>query len=89
MIQSRINTRLPQQLASYVEEICGPHGLYETTSEFIRELIRQHYEKNELHKWQTLNNRLAPGANANINEFEQINPEKQIKQFKNKYKNEK
>ncbi len=87
MAQSRINTRLPQQLASYVDEICGPHGLYETASEFVRELIRQHYEKSELHKWQNLNSKLAPGANADISEFEQVNPDEQLKQFKNRYKN--
>lgn len=89
MAQTRINTRLPMQLASYVDEICGPQGLYETASEFVRELIRQHYEKSEIGKWQALNTRLAHGANADISEFNEINPEEQLKQFKDRYKNEK
>jgi len=89
MAEARINTRLPKQLADYVNEICGPHGFYETASEFVRELIRQHYEKNEQYKWQALNMKLAPGANANISEFEVVNPEEQLKQFKTRYKKEK
>ncbi|ARC87747.1 hypothetical protein JMM63_15005 [Rhodovulum sulfidophilum] len=41
----RLNTTLPDPLAHYVGEITGKGALYETPSEFIRDLIRRHMEK--------------------------------------------
>ncbi|MBL3554511.1 ribbon-helix-helix domain-containing protein [Rhodovulum sulfidophilum] len=41
----RLNTTLPDPLARYVGEITGKGALYETPSEFIRDLIRRHMEK--------------------------------------------
>jgi|GEM_PF-661642 len=40
----RLNTTLPDPLALYVGEITGKGSLYETPSEFIRDLIRRHME---------------------------------------------
>jgi Arc/MetJ-type ribon-helix-helix transcriptional regulator len=88
MIQNRINTRLPDQLAEYVAEVCGQHGFYETASEFVRDLIREHYEKAQQQKWQNLLAKLAPGANAGIEEFKPINPEEQLAAFKKRYRKE-
>ena len=41
----RLNTTLPDPLALYVGEITGSGALYETPSEFIRDLVRRHMEK--------------------------------------------
>lgn len=41
----RLNATLPDPLALYVGEITGKGSLYETPSEFIRDLIRRHMEK--------------------------------------------
>lgn len=41
----RLNTTLPDPLAAYVGEITGKGALYETPSEFIRDLVRRHMEK--------------------------------------------
>lgn len=41
----RLNTTLPDPLALYVGEITGKGALYETPSEFIRDLVRRHMEK--------------------------------------------
>jgi antitoxin ParD1/3/4 len=41
----RLNTTLPDPLARYVGEITGEGTLYETPSEFIRDLVRRHMEK--------------------------------------------
>ena len=41
----RLNTTLPDPLALYVAEITGKGALYETPSEFIRDLVRRHMEK--------------------------------------------
>jgi Arc/MetJ-type ribon-helix-helix transcriptional regulator len=88
MIQNRINTRLPDQLAEYVAEVCGNQGFYETASEFVRDLIREHYEKAQTQKWQNLLAKLAPGANAGIEEFHQIDPAEQLASFKERYRKE-
>ncbi|MEO0916760.1 MAG: hypothetical protein AAFY31_07210 [Pseudomonadota bacterium] len=40
----RLNTTLPDPLALYVGEITGKGALYETPSEFIRDLVRRHME---------------------------------------------
>ncbi|TPW27382.1 hypothetical protein FJU08_20470 [Martelella alba] len=41
----RLNTTLPDPLAAYVGEITGKGTLYETPSEFIRDLVRRHMER--------------------------------------------
>ena len=41
----RLNTTLPDPLALYVGEITGKGALYDTPSEFIRDLVRRHMEK--------------------------------------------
>lgn len=41
----RLNATLPLQLAQFVGEITGKNGLYETPSEFVRDLIRRYMEK--------------------------------------------
>jgi len=41
----RLNTTLPDPLALYVGEITGKGALYETPSEFVRDLVRRHMEK--------------------------------------------
>jgi Arc/MetJ-type ribon-helix-helix transcriptional regulator len=41
----RINATLPEPLAQFVAQMTGETGLYETPSEFIRDLIRRQMEK--------------------------------------------
>ena len=41
----RLNATLPESLAQFVGAITGSGGLYETPSEFIRDLIRRYMEK--------------------------------------------
>ncbi len=41
----RLNATLPESLAQYVSEMTGEGGLYETPSEFVRDLIRRDMEK--------------------------------------------
>ncbi|MBA2521293.1 MAG: CopG family transcriptional regulator [Chloroflexia bacterium] len=45
MTASRINARLSSPLAEFVEQMVGPAGLYETPSEYIRDLIRRDMER--------------------------------------------
>ncbi len=87
--KNRINTRLPEVLAEHVEEMCGEHGYYENTSEFVRDLIRQHYEKIEQEKWKRLQSKLAPRINSPLEEFVEVNQDVTLKEFKNRYVAEK
>ncbi|WP_417516283.1 CopG family transcriptional regulator [Minwuia sp.] len=41
MSEKRINTRLNNLLYEYVKRVTGPDGLYETPSEYVRDLIRR------------------------------------------------
>ncbi len=46
MSDNRINTRLSGPLYEHVKRVSGPDGLYETPSEYVRDLIRQDMRKN-------------------------------------------
>lgn len=45
MLSTRINARLSGPLAAFVERMVGAEGLYETPSEYIRDLIRRDMER--------------------------------------------
>lgn len=47
MAANRINTRLSRPLAEFVEGLVGDAGLYETPSEYVRDLIRRDMEQRE------------------------------------------
>jgi antitoxin ParD1/3/4 len=46
-MSERINARLSQPLAEFVSRMVGGSGLYETPSEYVRDLIRRDMEKRE------------------------------------------
>ncbi|MFC5431067.1 type II toxin-antitoxin system ParD family antitoxin [Paraburkholderia denitrificans] len=46
-MSERINARLSQPLAEFVSRMVGETGLYETPSEYVRDLIRRDMEKRE------------------------------------------
>jgi len=46
-ISDRINARLSRPLADFVARMVGATGLYETPSEYIRDLIRRDMERRE------------------------------------------
>ena len=47
MLSTRINARLSGALAAFVARMAGGDGLYETPSEYIRDLIRRDMERRE------------------------------------------
>ncbi len=47
MLSTRINARLSGPLAAFVERMVGKAGLYETPSEYVRDLIRRDMEQRE------------------------------------------
>jgi len=46
-MSERINARLSQPLADFVDRMVGEAGLYETPSEYVRDLIRRDMERRE------------------------------------------
>lgn len=46
-MHERINARLSQPLADFVGRMVGEGGLYETSSEYVRDLIRRDMERRE------------------------------------------
>lgn len=48
MLSTRINTRLSSSLAGFVEQMVEYSGLYETPSEYIRDLIRKDMERRDV-----------------------------------------
>ena len=46
-MSERINARLSQPLAEFVDRMVGEGGLYETPSEYVRDLIRRDMERRE------------------------------------------
>ena len=49
MSLNRINARLSPPLTEFVERMVGDIGLYETSSEYIRDLIRRDMERRDDH----------------------------------------
>lgn len=47
MTDHRINARLSEPLAAFVARMVGTDGLYETPSEYVRDLIRRDMERRE------------------------------------------
>lgn len=46
-MSDRINARLSQPLAEFVGRMVGETGLYETPSEYVRDLIRRDMERRD------------------------------------------
>ena len=46
-MSERINARLSQPLAEFVDRMVGETGLYETLSEYVRDLIRRDMERRD------------------------------------------
>lgn len=46
-MSERINTRLSQPMAEFVDRMVGEAGLYETPSEYVRDLIRRDMERRD------------------------------------------
>ena len=60
----RLNATLPEPLARFVGEVTGDGGLYETPSEFIRDLIRRYMETTQKSQYMEINDILARSLKA-------------------------
>ena len=77
-----LNVRISGKLRDFINRKIGEEGLYESSSEYIRNLICQDYERDEEKKWNRLYQQLSPGIGADESEFVDFNPEKIIAKAK-------
>jgi antitoxin ParD1/3/4 len=68
---STMNVSLPEELKSYVDEKVGEGG-YGSTSEYVRELIRQDRERQQLRRALLDGAASAPGTVADSTYFESL-----------------
>lgn len=69
-----VNVRITGKLRRFIEEQAGPDGLYESANEYVRDLIRRDYQRQEERKWSWLINQLRPGMEADESDFVSFDP---------------
>ncbi|WP_449067671.1 ribbon-helix-helix domain-containing protein [Prosthecobacter sp.] len=74
--------QFPSELGSFVEQRVSRSGLYESASEYIRDLVRRDYEQEEQQRWTALENELLPGMRAEEAEFVPLDAESLIAEAK-------
>ena len=77
-----VNVRITGKLRRFVEEQASSNGLYESASEYVRDLIRRDYKRQEERKWSWLMDQLRSGMEADGSEFVPLDPEDIIKAAK-------
>lgn len=82
-----INVRFAGELQRFIQErVSDGEGLYSSASEYIRDLVRRDYEREEQRKWQLLRNELKPGATADESSFVPLNADTIISEAKSRQK---
>ncbi len=64
-----INVRFAGTLQQFIHQRVSGSGLYNSASEYIRDLVRRDYEKEEERKSECLREQLKVGAIADESEF--------------------
>ena len=67
-MSASLTIQFPGELGSFVEQRVGKSGLYESASEYIRDLVRRDYEQ-EQRPWTWLEQELAPAMQAAESDF--------------------
>lgn len=77
-----INVKFAGELQKFIQERTGGSGLYASASEYIRDLVRRDYEREEQRKWGWLRQELSAGAEASEKEFKQLDADSLISEAK-------
>ena len=64
-----ITIRLSGPLRRFIDSRSCEDGLYESASEYLRDLVRHDFEKEERRKWASLISELQPALKADESEF--------------------
>lgn len=73
-----VNVRFAGELQKFIQSKIGESGLYGSASEYIRDLVRRDYEREEQRKWASLRGELASGMAADESAFAPLDIEKVI-----------
>jgi antitoxin ParD1/3/4 len=79
-----INISFAGELQQFIEHrVADGTGLYESPDEYLRDLVRRDYEREEQSKWQALRHELRAGAVADESAFVPLDAEAVISQARN------
>lgn len=67
-----VNVRFSGELQRFIQERTGDTGVYALASEYIRDLVRRDYEREEQRKWLWLQHELKASMEASQAEFETL-----------------
>lgn len=77
-----INVRFAGPLQSFIRQRVGPGGLYQSASEYIRDLVRRDYEREQESRGEALYEELRAGTAAPASEFVTLDVEAVIREAK-------
>jgi len=78
-----INVRFKGEMKRFIESrVDESAGLYNSTSEYIRDLVRRDYEASEAQKWSWLRNELKAGRESDSSEFKTLDCDSILKKAK-------
>ncbi|QDU72488.1 ribbon-helix-helix domain-containing protein [Mucisphaera calidilacus] len=67
-----IQFEVPEGLHDFICAQSGAGGLYATTDEYLRDLIRRDYERQQAGRWQSLLHELEQGMEADDSDFQPL-----------------
>lgn len=81
-----INVRFAGALQQFIKEQVGAKGLYSSASEYIRDLVRREFEREEERKWDWLRSELKAGAEGKESQFVPLDGEHILQEAKKRRK---
>ena len=78
----KANVKITGQLEELIRTQISANGLYETTSEHLRDLIRQDMQRKEAKTWMALREEIMPGMKADRSAFVEVSAEDVINRNK-------
>lgn len=80
----KANVKITGKLEDFTRSQIGEEGLYETTSEYLRDLIRKDMEVKENKAWYDLREAMLPGVEAPDSAFVAVTAADVIKRNRSK-----
>lgn len=84
-----INVRFGGPLHRFIQRRTGPGGVYQSASEYIRDLVRHDFHLEEERRSEALYQELKAGAGAPPEDFEPLDVESVIREAKKRRANAK
>jgi len=85
MASENVNVRVTGELRKHLLQQTGEHGLYENSSEYIRDLIRKDIKSRE-EAWSWLRQEIEPALYADDSEYKSVSADDVIDRNKKKRK---